>query len=332
MIEHWGDAPDGSPVQRVTISGGQLSASVLSFGACLQDLRFEGSGFPLVLGYDHFEPYLRNPVYFGASVGRFANRISQGHTTIDGAPVQLEQNVRPHHIHGGSDGSSFRNWTLMDYGDAYAVFEDTLPDGHMGYPGDLTVTARYEIDCSALTLTYQATSNAPTLCNFTGHSYFHLDDGPDLRNHTLQVVASLFTERSRDGIPTGTVSPTIDTFLDFADPRPLVFDGSLLKIDDNFCLGAKQDTPKAAAVLKSKASGLSLALSTTEPGLQVYTMAQPSTPSRNLTGVAKSHTGIALEPQIWPDAPNHANFPSAILRPNEMYCHISRYQVSRIPD
>lgn len=323
MIEHWGDSADGSKIYRVSIADAQLSAKVISFGACLQDLRFAGCDYPLVLGYDRCAPYLRNERYFGASVGRFANRIAHGRANLGDKVVTLDQNAGPHHLHGGRAGATFRNWVLQDRGPCHVVFTDTLPDGHMGFPGSLTISARYEIAQNALTLTYRATTDATTLCSFTGHSYFHLDETTDLAHHTLAVEADRYTERSEDGIPTGDLLATRGSKLDYRRSRELVSNGQLAQIDDNFCLAPERGPLKKAATLTSKASGLVMDLSTTEPGLQVYTMAQDGDLAP--TSAAKSRTGIALEPQVWPDAPNHAGFPTAILEPGDVYRHETRY-------
>jgi len=325
MIEPWGETRDGASVYRVTIASDQMTASLLSFGATLQDLRLAGFGHPLVLGFDHFEPYENSPKYFGAAVGRFANRVSNATAQIDGQWLHLDQNADPHHLHGGRNGSSFRNWRVADHGPNFVVFEDVLPDGHMGFPGNLRVSARYQMTGPSLMLTFNATTDAPTLCNFTGHSYFHLDETADLSDHFLTVIADSFTERTDEGIPTGKTCLTNGSKLDFNSSKPLVDNHGLRRIDENFCLSDQRGPLRHAATLTSKASKLTMDLATTESGLQAYTMEQIDPfPASGM----KASTGIALEPQVWPDAPNHAGFPTATLRHGDLYRHQTTYTFS----
>ncbi|MDG1432285.1 MAG: galactose mutarotase [Paracoccaceae bacterium] len=324
MIELWGEAPDGTKVNRVRISNGDLTAHILSFGATVQDLRFGDSDFSLVLGYPNFEPYKTNPNYFGSTVGRFANRISHGRTSIDGQEISLDRNyLDKHHLHGGSIGASFRNWSLLDYSEEKVVFGDILPDGHMGFPGNLTVTASFEITPNnELSIKYESTTDAPTLCNFAPHSYFNLDGTHDLRHHSLLVNASAYLPVDEEGIPKGCIDDVAGTSFDFRNYNELLTNNQFVNLDHNFCVDPSCDA-MPTAVLSSNLSSIELDVRSTEPGLQVYTGA----------GISGNgfcpYAGIALEPQVWPDAPNRPNFPNCIIRPGEVRSQQTMLGLSR---
>lgn len=311
-VENWGTAPDGSPVWRVQIVRDDLTVSLLSFGATVQDIRLAGAGHSLVLGYPVLDPYLKNPNYFGASVGRYANRIANGRTILDGRALELDRNDGAHHLHGGSKGSSFRNWAISETTDTEVTFQDTLPDGHMGFPGNLRVSATFSLDeARALSISYRAETDAPTLCNFTSHNYFNLDGSGSLRHHRLQVIADRYVPVGSDGIPTGPAGSVLGSPLDLRTPTPLWAKDGPVKLDHNYCLGNERTDLQKAASLSSENSSIAVELFTTEPGLQVYT-------GQFIVGAHGPYSGVALEPQIWPDAPNRSEFPSAVLRPEEV--------------
>ena len=318
MREDWGIAPDGTRVYRLRIGQGGLTAHFLTIGATLQDIRLKGFDFNLVLGYDRLVPYLTNSAYFGATVGRFANRINRGRAKLDGKNLKLDRNfLGKHHLHGGHDGSSHRNWKIVSHTSDEIVFRDVLPDGHMGFPGNLTVTVAFRIDeTRTLTSTIEAQTDAPTLCSFTNHNYFNLDGEGDIRAHRLCLNSDRYTEVNAEGIPTGDILSVDHTDYDFRQWRTLDVNGVPVDVDHNFCLNPKSP----AATLTSDRSGIGVRVSTTAPGLQVYTGG--SIPAD--TGYLP-FAGVALEAQIWPDAPNHAGFPSAILRPAETYRQVTRF-------
>jgi len=324
LIEDWGEAPDGSKVQRVKISRNGLSAHLLTFGATLQDIYLAGCGHSLVLGYPVLAPYLKNPNYFGATVGRYANRIKKGRAVIDGEVVDLDRNaLDKHHLHGGSAGASFRNWELLDHTQNKVVFGDLFPDGHMGFPGALSVVAVFEItENKILRYRIEAQSDAPTLCNFTSHNYFNLDGRPDIRDHHLRVFAETYLPVDLEGIPTGNIEPVIGTRFDFTKSKKLLQGDKIMPLDHNFCLKGKDGFSQRCASLFSERSHISVELSTTEPGLQVYSGEGITENNHTL----RPFSGIALEPQIWPDAPNHKDFPNAELRPGEKYVHSTSFR------
>lgn len=311
-----------------TISGHGLTARFLEMGAILKDLRLEGHDPPLVLGLDDPEDYPEHSNYMGATAGRMANRIGDARFGIDGVTHHTDPNFRDRHtLHGGSEGTGKREWAVTDHGADYIIFALLLADGEMGFPGAMRVTASFACRPGAtLRIEYEAVCDAPTLCNFAHHSYWNLDGQPTLADHVLTVQADRYVEVDSDLIPVGAV-PVEGTDFDFRQGRSLPHDGLL---DHNLCLSDRRAGLREVAKLHSTASGVTMRIATTEPGLQVYDGAKLNTPVPGLDGrTYRAHAGCALEPQIWPDAPNQPGFPSAILRPGETYHQISSFQFSK---
>ncbi len=331
-VEIIGEAQDGSEVQRVVLASGDLTATVLSFGAVLQDLRIADHASPLVLGYPDFRTYFHNPGYLGAIVGRYANRIASARFELGGTVFCLEPNEGPNQLHGGTGSSALRNWKIQDAGDDWVELSDHLPDGHMGFPGNLSVVARYAIiPPTTLCLTITATTDAPTLANFTGHSYFNLDGRDDLSRHLLQIHASDYLPVSSDGLPISGPAPVAGTAFDFRAMQPLVRSGRMTDLDHNFCTDHGDAHIAEVARLAAPEAGLELSVSSNQPGLQVYTAASLCTPPGLNGKPYGAFAGLAVEPQVWPDAPNRAEFPSAVLRPGQPYRHETVYCFERSP-
>ncbi|MEH6647863.1 aldose epimerase family protein [Sulfitobacter sp.] len=309
------------------ISHGGLSAYLLFFGATLQDLRLQGTDHSLTLGYPDFEPYLKNSNYIGSAIGRVANRISGASACLDGDNIALDPNyLGRHHLHGGSGGSSHRNWRVLEPSQNEVVCGDVLPDGHMGFPGNLTVLASFSIaDGHAFTITYKGRTDAVTLCNFAPQFYFNLDGSADVRHHQLSVAADHILTVDHEGIPSGDTAAVDGTPFDFRSSRPLAKGKEITSIDHNYCLDNQGPEGATVAKLSSLFSGISPNIQTSEPGLQVYSGSGISHPS-----TVQAFAGIALEPQIWPDAPNHPHFPTAMLRPGEMRRQRSRFVLRKL--
>ncbi|MDS9466724.1 aldose epimerase family protein [Paracoccus sp. MBLB3053] len=325
MRENFGTLPDGQLVERLTISGHGLMASVITLGASLQDLRLAGIGHPLVLGYPTLSPYLSEGRFFGAIVGRCANRISSGVAEIEGRTYVLDRNERDRTtLHGGADGTGRRNWKVVEQGTDFVILADELPDGHMGFPGRLEVRVIYRILPElSLQITIEAKSDATTLCNFAQHSYFNLDGQKDLSDHILCVPANTYLPVDGDLIPLGSPAPVEGSHLDFREPVRLGnrLGGEL--VDHNLCVSlARTDTPKPVATLT--AGELSMRILSTEPGLQVYTADHLQPGSQGIGGFPYGkHAGVALESQVWPDAIHHPDYPSAILPAGQSYRQIT---------
>ena len=334
--QQFGTMPDGTPVEAAEIAGGGLTAQFLTWGAVLQDLRLDGHAPALVLGFPDLPSYLDHSRYFGATAGRYANRIAHGEATIDGKAFWFDRNFLGRHtLHGGADGCGKRLWTLADHNSSSVRMEIVLEDAHMGFPGRLSVSALFSLSGDGgLDIEYTARTDKPTLCNLAHHSYFCLDDSGSVLDHDLQVLADTYTPVDDDLIPTGQVAPVAGTKFDFRRPRPIRrTDGAGPVIDHNFCTATERRPLSPVARLSSRASDVTMDLATTEPGLQLFDGAPLDVPVPGLDGRAMgAFAGIALEPQIWPDSPNHPDFPSAILRPGEIYRQHTRYVFRKEPD
>jgi aldose 1-epimerase len=332
-VRSFGETPAGEAVQAVRIAGGGLVAEVLTWGAVVRTLHMSGHEPPLVLGFERLEDYLAHSPYFGAIVGRFANRIAHGRFTLDGHEYQLDCNERGQtHLHGGSQGFGVRAWELVEAGSDYLSLRIVSEDGDMGYPGRCMATCTYRlIEPGTLRIELGAASEAATIVNLAHHGYFNLDGLPDLSRHTLTVAAQQVTAVDADLIPTGAMLDVTRTIYDLRQPQPLMPTGvSAPNYDVNFCLDPQVAMlGGAAARLASAASGVALEVWTTEPGLQVYGGHLIDVPVAGLDGRRYGpRAGICLEAQRWPDAPNHPAFPSAVLRPGSPYAQITEYRFS----
>ena len=287
--------------------GTELSAT--SYGGIIVSLRVPdraGNLGDVVLGFDSLAGYLNNTPYFGAIVGRYANRIGEGRFTLDGTTYRLTNNDGPHHLHGGIKGFDKVVWQadpLEADGSVGVAFSHTSPDGDEGYPGTLTARVRYLLtDRHELVVDYEATTDAPTPVNLTQHSYFNLAGNGDILAHELTLDADTFTPVDSTLIPTGEIASVDGTPLDFRTAMPI---GSRIGsgYDHNFVLRRSAPGLAHAAHVLDPGSGRTLDVSTTEPGLQFYT----------------GHSGFCLETQHYPDSPNQPEFPSTILRPGQQY-------------
>ncbi|MDR0862012.1 MAG: galactose mutarotase [Oscillospiraceae bacterium] len=315
------------------VSRAGLEVTLSSLGACIVSVKApDRNGFAeeVTLGFDTPEEYLNNPMSFGLTIGRVANRIGGSRFTLDGVTYNLPANEGPNHIHGGTDGFSMRLWSAER---EQNTVEFTLrsPDGDMGYPGNLTVRAKYTLTGTALDLAITATTDAPTVVNMTNHAYWNLSGfRRDVLSHELQVDADSFTVNAPNLIPTGEIRSVDGTALDFRTPRAIgerIDDPSVRMYggyDNNLVLNGSGF--RRAAVVRDNDTGRTLTLFTDRRSLQIYT-GNGISPTRGHGGVTYSrHSGLALEPQSPPDAPNRPEFPSIVLRPGETYRHHSRFE------
>ncbi|MDK1375856.1 aldose epimerase family protein [Sinorhizobium sp. 6-70] len=322
-MEIFGRLPSGEPVHRVTLSGGGLTAKVLTWGSVIQDLRLEGHQPSLVLGFEDFDSYPAHSSYFGATPGRNANRIGGGRFTLDGKSYQLELNERGvTHLHGGSGNIAKRNWTIVDVAADRVTLRITDPDGRAGYPGNCTVTCTYTLKPGGvLNVVYESETDAPTLANVCQHSYFNLDGSDDVFGHDIMIAADHYLPTDERQVPTGEIRTVAGTAFDLREMTSLrrQTEGEKIAYDHNFCLSPERMDKHSVALLRSINSGISLEVLTTEPGIQLYTGFKLDVPVPGLEGRHYGpFAGFCLETQIWPDAINHEGFPKAVLRPGEM--------------
>ncbi|WP_406127116.1 aldose epimerase family protein [Streptomyces sp. NBC_00989] len=315
MSELFGTLPDGTPVHRWTLERAGVRVRVLSYGGIVQSVEVpdrDGHTADVVLGFADLDGYLTHPEpYLGALVGRYANRIAGGRFPLEGVTYSLARNNAPNSLHGGERGFDKRVWDVepIEHG---LRLSRVSAHGEEGFPGRLTVSVTYTLDESgALRFGYEATTDAPTVVNLTNHSYFDLSGAGDTNGaggHELRLAASRFTPVDGDLIPTGALDDVAGTRFDFREARKV---GS--GYDHNFVLDkGLTPAPVEIAELYDPASGRVLTVSTTEPGIQLYTgdyLADPYAPG----------AGIALETQHFPDSPNRPEFPSTELRPGDTY-------------
>lgn len=315
-----GTMAEGRAVHRVVLREGELEVALLTHGARIQDVRLRGT--PLTLGTDAFAPYEGPMASMGGLVAPVVNRLSGARAALDGRTVALEDNQGDLTLHSGSGGTHRKVWTLAEARKSAAAFSILLPDGEAGFPGNRRLLARFDLAPPAtLTLTLEAETDAPTLLNAANHSYWRLG-GDGLEGHRLRVAADRYLPTDAEGLVTGEVLETEGAF-DLREGRTL--DGTV-RLDHCFCLADARRELTPVAWLEGPAARMEMA--TTEPGLQVYTgwkLRDYGVPDHGGRPFAPG-AGLALEAQGWPDAPNHAGWPSIRLGPGETYRQVTRWR------
>lgn len=345
-----GKLADGTPIEAVTLtSKAGVSARILSYGATLQSLigpDRAGKPADVLLGYDDLAGYVDHPNYFGATIGRYANRIGKARFALDGKTYSLPANDHGQSLHGGGKGFDKVAWRVVSATGgpvATLVLTHRSPDGDSGYPGNLDATVTYTLDeAGALTIAFDAKTDKPTVVNMTNHAIFNLAGEGTPHGalaHRLTIPARAYTPVDASLIPTGELKPVAGTVFDFRQPRTVaddIRDGRDAQIvagrgyDHNFALDkGLTATPGLAARLEDPASGRVLEVLTTEPGVQFYA---GNFLDGTLVGkhghLYRMGDGIALEPQKFPDAPNQPAFASARVDPGKPYHHVMVYKLT----
>ncbi len=340
--EPYGILPDGREVDRYTLATPRIEAQLISYGGTLVSLRVpdrHGVMANVTLGHDSLQAYLTERRWFGALIGRYANRIAGGRFTLDGREYALERNHGTSHLHGGSRGFDKALWRAEPAPRSMSAvtLQHASPAGDGGYPGALAVRVTYTVTAGGeLVIDYAVTSDAPTPVNLTQHAYFTLAGAGsgDILNHDLWLNARRYTPVDASLIPTGDILPVAGTPFDFTTPRPIGdrIDGSDEQLrfgggyDHNFVLErSSRDGLSPAARVHEAGSGRTLTVFTTEPGLQVYTGNFLTADGQ--TDVAR-RGGVTLETQHFPDSPNQPGFPSTILRPGRTLSSRTVYEFS----
>ena len=345
-----GTLADGTEVTEITLTGKNgVSVSILSFGATLHKFMVpdrDGNVADIAVSYGDVSDYEKAPNYWGATIGRYANRIGGGTFTLDGKTYQLTQNDSANSLHGGGSAWDVRNWTVESVKSGpNASVRLTLqsPDGENGYPGAVSAAVTYFLDdAGSLRIAFDATTNKPTIINMTNHALFNMagEGAPEgAMGNVLTIPASHYTPVNENLIPTGELRPVEGSVFDFRAGKPLhdgLRDGTNPQIvvgrgfDHNFALdkGVTAE-PEMAARLADPASGRVLEVLTTEPGLQLYTgnFLDGTYIGKN-SHVYRMGDGIALEPQKFPNAPNQPEFVSPRVDPGKPYRHVMIYRVS----
>lgn len=345
-----GKLADGTEVETITLTAGNgVSAAILSYGATLQKLVApdrDGKLADVVLGCDDLSGYVDRPSYFGVTVGRYANRIAGGKFTLDGKIYQLPLNDGENSLHGGGHGFDKVVWKVVSVKSgptAEVVLSHVSPDGDSGYPGKIAATVTYTLDEGGnLGIAFEARTDKPTIINMTNHAIFNMaGEGASqgAMDHMLTIPATRYTPVNGNLIPTGELSPVAGTVFDFRQPRSIaggLRDGTVQQIvygrgyDHNFAVDkGVTKSPELVARLEDTASGRVLEVLSTEPGVQFYS---GNFLDGTLVGkqghIYRMGDGIALEPQKFPDAPNHPEFVSARVDPGKPYRHFMIYRLS----
>lgn len=305
-----------------------LRATILPYGATLTGLWHKDAPHSLVLGSTDDQAYKNVLAYFGALVGPVANRVRDAKIIIDEQDWRLPANEGTTSLHSGASGLHAQVWTIAEKSETAVTLQCQLRHGSGGLPGNRDIRATYSVsDAGVLRLAITATSDAATVMNIAHHPYWNLDGSPTVGNHKLEICATAYTPVDTATLPTGEITSVQGTPYDFRNPRTVA---THVPLDCNLCLADhRRQTPQIAAVL-SASVGPQLTLHTTEPGLQLYNGAGLGAVAARMHDRKdlRAYAGIALEPQGWPDAPNHRAFPSILLPAYVRYQQITDYHLS----
>lgn len=327
----FGVNPDGDQITRAVISDGTLAVSVLSQGVTLQDVRLAGVAHGLTVGTDTLPPYVGPLRSCGALMGPVVNRISNGRTEISGKVFEFERNQDGLHTrHCGAAGVNRKGWELAECDDTSVTFELSIVDGEGGFPGNRAVASRLSLpETGVLELRVAMTTDADTIVNFANHAYWNLDGTPTYEGHRLTVAADRRCLADAGALVTGEVEPVEGTFFDFREGRVLS-PGQDPLIDVNMCV-ADQRRALTEVLRLEGTSGVTMTVETTEPGVQLYDgsgLGGDGAPGHDGRPIG-AYSGFAIEPQGWPDACNHAHFPSILLRAGHSYEQVTRYRFEK---
>jgi aldose 1-epimerase len=330
---------EGKHVTKYTLSNAHgMQVSILDYGGTVTSIMVpdkNGNSGDVVLGFDSFDGYVeQKEPYFGALVGRYANRIANAKFTLDGKTYTLAANNNGNSLHGGNKGFDKVMWAAQKLSDSSLKLTYQSKDGEEGYPGNLTTEVVYTLGDNSLKIDYSASTDKPSPVNLTNHSYFNLSGGQDstILHHQLQLNADKYTPVDDKLIPTGEVLDVKNTPMDFTQAKTIGRDIQQVKggYDHNWALNGSVNELKTAATLYEPTSGRYMEVLTTQPGIQFYT-------GNFLDGTLRftkkglryvQHGALCLETQHYPDSPNQSAFPNTILKPGEMYRQTTVYKFS----
>ena len=306
-------------------NGRKTKLQVLNYGAALFRLEFlmsNGEYLNVLVSPEKPEDFLSQAYHlrnqcFGASVGRFAGRISHGHFNLNGEkyPLYTEDGV---HLHGGKRGFTYKFWNIEEvtkHPNPSVRLSYLSEDGEEGYPGNLQVSVTYTLtEEDEVKIEYTAVTDTDTIVNLTNHAYFNLNGGGNIKDHLMQLKAEEVLAVDEDLMPTGEFQKVRDTWMDFTSLRPI----GEATLDDVYVL-AEADTEGERMILKGSESGISLHIESNQPAVVVYIPEKLPDDWNYQTEIAKSKPSVCLETQNFPDAPHYAHFPSSVLRPGEVY-------------
>lgn len=347
--QSWGQTPEGQPVDIYTLTNARgMEARIITYGGILVSLKVpdrKGKFADVVTGFDSLDRYIGPPAppFFGALIGRYANRIGNATFTLDGVHYTLDKNDGPNSLHGGFHGFDKKVWTAKPIGNNSLQLTYLSKDGEEGYPGNLSVTVIYTLTVNnELRIDYNATTDKDTVLNLTNHSYFNLagQGVGDILGHIVTINADRYTPVDKTLIPTGELRPVAGTPFDFRTPHSI---GERINADDeqlkygrgydhNFVLNRKGTSLELAARVVEPKSGRVLEVLTTQPGLQFYTGNQLDGSIHGKGGaVYRQHVAFAMETQHFPDSPNKPKFPTTELKPRQRYHEITVFKFTTVP-
>lgn len=346
----FGEMADGRPVEAITLTNANgVEGTILAYGATLQRLRApdrEGVFADVALGHATLAEYVGHPQFIGSTVGRVANRIAGGRFTFDGKAYQVPVNNGPNSLHGGDVGFDKVVWNVLEVGDdaePSVTLRHVSPDGEMGYPGTLTVTATYRLDATnTLAVDYVATTDRSTLVNLSNHAYWNLageGSAAGAMGHKLAIAAEEYLPTDGTSIPTGEFRRVEETAFDFRQPTLVgerVRDGADEQIaigrgyDHNWVVSrAPSAEPRLIARVEDPASGRVMEVLSNQPGVQFYSGNFLDGTTRGKSGqLYRMGDAVVLEPQMFPDTPNRPEFGSIRLEPGETYRNLIRFRFS----
>ncbi len=335
----WGEF-DGKKISLYTLTNDKGNVvTITNYGGAVTSFVTpdkNGNKSSIIIGFDSLQPYLQNPPYFGALIGRYGNRIGDAKFSLDGKQYTLAANNGKNHLHGGLKGFDKVVWdaSVADSSTPSLTLKYLSKDGEEGYPGNLNVTVQYTLtNDNELKIEYNATTDKATPVNLTNHSYFNLtgDVSNTILNHTLMIDADHYTPVDTSLIPTGEIKSVKGTPFDFTTAKKIGRDIDQVPggYDHNWVLNKKDSSLQKVAELTDSVSGRTMDVYTTQPGLQFYTGNFLDGTFINRGGTPlKLHTALCLETQHFPDSPNKPNFPTTILQPGERYHSVTMYKVT----
>jgi aldose 1-epimerase len=329
-VNEFGIMPDGTVINSYQLENDNgITIKIINYGGTITNIFVpdkDGKSGDIVLGFDNLPNYLTKHPYFGAIIGRYANRIGNASFTLDGQTFKLAPNDGVNHLHGGPLGFDKKVWLgvknkTTEFVSVKLACES--PDGEESYPGNLLVEVEYILNNqNELVINYTASTDKKTHVNLTNHSYFNLNgcEG-DICDYILQIDADYITENDEASIPTGKILSVKNTAFDFRDPKRIGKDiGSIPPgYDHNFVLNGNSGHLRKIARVEDLVSGRALEVLTTEPGVQFYTTNHAHDIKGKDGKVYNEHSAFCLETQHYPDSPNKQNFPSTVLNPGETY-------------
>jgi aldose 1-epimerase len=331
----FGETAAGAQVELFTLAAGGVEVAIVTYGGAVQSVLApdrDGNRANIALGFPTLHGYVASAAhYFGATIGRYANRIAAGRFVLDGVAHELSRNDGGNCLHGGAGGFHTKIWDVLEASPGLLVLAYASPDGEMGFPGALETRVEYRLEGRDLRIDYRATTSAPTVVNLTNHTCWNLagEGSGSVDDHVLLLDASSFTPVGPKLIPTGEIAGVDGTPLDFRAPIAIGARGC--RYDHNFVLDGRDGSLVLAARVVDPGSGRTLDVLTTEPGIQLYT-------GTSLDGTLRGTSGrpyrqgdcVALETQHFPDSPNRPAFPTTVLRPHEIFESTTVYRFGTV--